>query len=306
MYNKGLEMSLKRSLLIGSVALALFSCSKDGSGLLGKDKNATPNEFIESYNLLIEAPRELTDEYFKKFDTKELNIKTKNPRLFPRHRHATSDVKKIHDLVSAGKKKNGKLPIVPFADSAVLAMDSIVSIFENAYNYYDSKDYKSDNWEKGKTFHASMATYDALLNRSIRNMSEILQKEEEARDKKKLDSIKKKDGFVFRYRSYNYAMKIFQRTVGTEEQAASLTKLESEMTALIEYVDKHKAHKMTSVFEAYKQMAQAYTNTAKKISNSDPKVDDINDLMDDLTSDYNSVISTSNSVSEMEAKGYID
>lgn len=297
-------MSFKRSLLIGGVTLALFSCSKDG-GLLGKDKNATPGEYIESFNLLIDSPRELTEEYFDKFNTKELNVKTKNPRLFPRHSHESSDIKKIRELVAAGKKKNGKLPIVPFADSAVLAADSILSIFENAYNYYDSKDYKSDNWKKGKAYHASMATYDALLNRSIRNMSNILQKEEEARDKKELDSFKKKDGFAYRYRSFNFAMKKFQRTVGTEEQGAALETLKSEMKTLAEYVKKNQSHKMSSLFDGYKQMAQGYTNTAKKIANSDPKTSDMNDLMSDLTNDYNSVISMTNSIAEVEVQGLI-
>lgn len=301
-------MFLKRSLLIGAVALSLFSCSKD-AGKQGAKTNGydgTPNEYIKSYNKLIKTPYDLTGEYYKRFSTKELNVKMKNPRLFPSHNNRANDLKEIRELIAAGKKAKPNMPIVPFADSALLATDSIFATFENAYNYYDSKDYVADKWEKGKEYHASMAKHSALLNRSLNNMSSVLQKEEEARDKKEIESLKNKSGFAYRYRSYNLAMKVFHRSVGSPEQAAALETLKSEMSAINDFIGQNGSHKWIKSFEIYKRDAQGYLNAAKKIANSNPKTADMNSLMEDLTSEYNSVISMTNSLAKDEAQGYFN
>jgi hypothetical protein len=270
--------------------------------------------YAKGYNTLIaDFSEDFIEEYFE-------NIPKEGPKDFDNIRLGTEHLRVSRSLSEARQAFERARSAAPeslddlgtMSSEIMTHVDAILKTYEQAYNYYDAKDFKDDQGKKAKELHQQMLAhaeaYGKVLGKFLTRIDEIEFKQMESEVAAHVDS---KD-YSYWFRRFNLDAKLFLKKVSrrdAQDISKAFEKIQAVHKNLHGFKDQ-KASKLNASFKVYVDMTDSFLSSAKRlnrtIAETKPDPQEVEREMDRLVTSYNSVVSLGNTLYELEANGLLE
>jgi hypothetical protein len=312
-------------LLLSGLAFAplVGGCKKDLSKT-GEVAQQSQGNYAEAYNLLIDDPDEMLEEYFKQIP-EDGPVEGKKYSLFPRQKFAESKIADAKKAIAAAKRgapaslaKTG-----PLADAALVGVEKVFKTFDAAQKYYDAENFKDDKSAKGKSLHTEMVAATKEYRLALSAFGDVLDEVEDAQMATEVQKYKPTSaGYWFRFANMSA-----KKLLGVVKKDMSPTYAKEVETAVAEFEKvKEGVTKFVtdngaglgvaqSSYKNYQDQVESIFASATKVKRAAAEFDkadekgkeraasDIESEVKSVIGDYNNLVSSAKSMYELEASG---
>jgi hypothetical protein len=296
-------------LLSIGLVVALGACKKSQSAT-GEPAQEAMGHYARGFNALLKGPSEMAEEYFKNIPQEGPEMGSA-PRLFARQSSAATGIKEARDAFKAAKAAapDSLTSLAPAADKALAAIDKVHTTFSAAQKYYDAKDYKDDQFARGKELHQQMVAHSKEFSAAISELQSGLSQVEDQQASAELKNFDRKEyGYWFRYfnqQAKSFVNKVEASGAPSDEAFRPLDQALADMTAMLAA-----RSDPNTTFKSYAGAAERFHSTAKKLvravkDGADGKdaraAQAVQQESRTLIDNYNALISMAGSLQELEA-----
>lgn len=262
--------------------------------------------YAKGFNLLIDDPKDMVDEYFKRIP-KAGPQAGKKYHLFGEHIQAQSDIKEAKEAFAlAAEVAPAPLQhLQPLAGGCLADIEKISETFKGAHDYYQAEDFKDDKGAKGALLHAEFLKAAEVFQVGLGKFEVALGLLEDQQSEEELKKFADKSTYGYWLRSSTRQAKKLVNAK-PEAYAVALTEFEG-MHAEFSAFKKSQATS-NAAFESYVSMVDRLYGTAKRLRRAmegKASPQETSNLRNELTGNYNAVVQVSNSLRELEARGLL-
>jgi hypothetical protein len=274
----------------------------------GDAANASIGNYNKGFNLLIDDPQKMIEEYFSKIP-KDGPEQGKKYTLFPRHNFAQTKIADIKKAFDEGEKAapDDLKHLAPLAKVCTEDIEKVLETFKAAHLYYDAEDYKDDKGAKGKELHAAFVKAAETFEQNLQKFENALTVIEEKQMTEELKKYEADKSYGYWFRIYNQKANQLIKTKKKDTYLAAFAELEQAHTGLTAFATGKSD--LNTAYKSYVNQADRYLASAKKLKRSFeeavPKEEDLERGHEALINDYNNMISISNSLRELEANNLL-
>lgn len=309
-------------LVVGLTGASATGCKKVASLVTEKAASAATDaldgssktqqsvgSYTKGFNLLIEEPQKVIEEYFSKIP-KEGPEPDKKYALFGRHTFAEPKLAEVKKAFEEGDKNatDDVKHLGPLASACSADIEKVLQIFKDAHQYYNAEDYKDDKGAKGKELHEAFVKASESFMQNLEKFESALSVIEEKQLAEELKQYEASKSYGYYFRLYNQKannlLKVIRKKDAYLAAYPEVEKAHADLTAFAN--GKSDLHVS---FKGYVAQADSYLAAAKKfrraLEEASPKPEELERNHEALVNAYNNMISTSNALRELEANNLL-
>jgi len=297
-------------LIVCAVGMLVVSACAKNKSTTGESAQEAMGEYAEGFNVLIDDPKRMVNEYFDEIPP-EGPAPGSKPHLFPHD--PSNEIKKAKEaFVKAKQVAPASIShLAPLADGTIVAIEKVSSTFDAAVKYYAAENYKDDQYARGKELHAQMVAESTSFNEALAKLEAGLSTIEDVQATEELKKYAGAKSYSYWFRFHKMEAKKFVTAVEeaeTPEQLAQLGTAFGPIEAAYNDLDafaKAKGDSADHSFALYVKTASDFHATgtklvrlAKDVKGESPELDR---AVEELVNRYNNLVQGANSLFEVEA-----